>query len=72
MITFWVAILAIGFIAVGTALKGVGVAIAVVFGIVATLYVQTYFSTTAARQRGALPGRRCASAERSAVCRESV
>lgn len=31
----------------------VGSILAVVFGIVATLYVQTYFATTAARQRGA-------------------
>jgi Undecaprenyl-phosphate glucose phosphotransferase len=32
----------------------VGSILAVVFGIVATLYVQTYFATTAARSRGAL------------------
>jgi Undecaprenyl-phosphate glucose phosphotransferase len=32
----------------------VGSILAVVFGIVATLYVQTYFATTAARQHGAL------------------
>src|SRR5216684_3439145 len=31
----------------------VGSILAVVFGIVATLYVQTYFATSAARQRGA-------------------
>ena len=31
----------------------VGTILAVVFGIVATLYVQTYFATSAARQRGA-------------------
>src|SRR6266853_806334 len=31
----------------------VGSILAVVFGIVAALYVQTYFATTAARQRGA-------------------
>src|SRR6202022_3273001 len=31
----------------------VGSILAVVFGIVATLYVQAYFATTAARQRGA-------------------
>jgi Undecaprenyl-phosphate glucose phosphotransferase len=32
----------------------VGTILAVVFGIVATLYVETYFATTAARSRGAL------------------